>query len=212
VAWPGGAVCLALFVPLTLAVACADAPYFPVDLSVARAIQSVHGPGMEPLMHAVSLADNNVLGPTALVFAACLVLAARRAWRAAIVLVALVLTGQLLWVACGRLVDRPRPSAELITVLISERDVHSFPSFPSGHAVFYTVFFGFLWFLTFTRVHIRLLRWPLLGAFSVLIVLVGIARLYLGAHWVSDVAGGYLLGAATLAAGIVVYAARHRDS
>jgi membrane-associated phospholipid phosphatase len=156
-------------------------------------------------MHGVSLADNNVLGPTVLVSGACLVLASRRAWREAAILIGVVLVGQALWVICGHLVGRPRPRPELIEVLIDGQDIHGFPSFPSGHAVYYTAFFGFLCFLTATKMKAARWRWPLLGVFGGLVFLVGIARIYLGAHWVSDVVGGYLLGGAVLACGIVLY-------
>jgi undecaprenyl-diphosphatase len=42
-------------------------------------------------------------------------------------------------------------------------------------------------------------RW-LAAALAAVILLVGISRVYLGAHWVSDVAGGYAIGALWLAA------------
>jgi undecaprenyl-diphosphatase len=93
----------------------------------------------------------------------------------------------------------------LVHVLLDEGDIHGFPSFPSGHAVYYTAFFGFLWVVTFRRVKPRLLRWPLLGFFGAVVLLVCLARVYLGAHWPSDVAGGYLLGGAVLAVGIALY-------
>jgi membrane-associated phospholipid phosphatase len=134
-----------------------------------------------------------------------LLLLALRARREAVVLLGLVLVAQLLWVVSGKIVARPRPSADLIQVLIEEQDVHGFPSFPSGHTVYYTAFFGFLWFLVFTKVSLPILRWPLLALFSTLVPLIGVARLYLGAHWASDVVGGYLLGSAVLVAGINLY-------
>ena len=201
-AWVSGILALGIFVSLTLAVS--DQP-FDWDLVVSHTIQSVRDPALDVVMHGISMADNNVLGPALLVSAACIVLAALRAWREAAVLIGLVLVGQGLWVACGRIVDRPRPDSALIQVLIEEDAVHGFSSFPSGHTVYYTAFFGFLWFLTLTMVKSPLLRWPLLVAFGGIVLLVGVARVYLGAHWPSDIVGGYLLGWSVLMAGIVVY-------
>jgi undecaprenyl-diphosphatase len=203
--WVSGAVALGLFVSLAVAVELSTRPYFDWDLAVSHTVQSAHWPGLTSLMHGVSLADNNVLGPTLLVSGACLVLVARRAWREAVVLLGVVLVGQVLWVVSGQLVGRPRPTSVLVQIQIEEKDIHGFPSFPSGHAVYYTVFFGFLWFLAFTKVKRPVLRWSLLGVFGGLVPLVGFARLYLGAHWVSDVVGGYLLGGAVLAPGINLY-------
>ena len=204
-AWIFGGLDLGLFFLLGLVVHFRGRPCFDWDIAVSRMIQSIHWHWVDDLMHAVSMADNNVFGPALLVGAACLVLLTQRAWRETALLLGLVFVGQLLWVVSGYLVARPRPSAELVRVLIEENNVHGFPSFPSGHTEYYTIFFGFLWFLVFTRVQSPPLRWPLLIVFGGLIGLIGIARLYLGAHWVSDVLGGYLLGAAVLGPGIDLY-------
>jgi undecaprenyl-diphosphatase len=78
-------------------------------------------------------------------------------------------------------------------------------SFPSGHVMFYLGFFGFIWFLAFTLLKPSLKRSLLLVFFGILIVLIGVSRVYLGEHWPSDVLGSYLLGSLTLAALIQFY-------
>jgi undecaprenyl-diphosphatase len=196
---------LSLFGVLGVAIYRAHQPYFPWDLAVSRAVQGISWPGVEGLLRGVCLADNDLFQAAFLVAGVSLVLATRRAWREAAILVAVVVMGQALCTLSGHLVGRPRPSTQLIQLRIDPGEIEGFPSFPSGHTVHYTVFFGFLAFLALTRVKPATLRRTLLGVLGGLVLLVGPARIYLGAHWISDVVGGYLLGGAVLAIGVHLY-------
>ena len=68
-------------------------------------------------------------------------------------------------------------------------------SYPSGHVFGATVFFGFLGFLAIQLKVKRRYLVPLLMAIAGIILAVGPSRIYEQAHWPSDVAAGYLLGA-----------------
>jgi undecaprenyl-diphosphatase len=193
------------FAALTVAVCLGGRPYFGWDVAVTRALQAVPWPGLETLMRVISLAGDNLLWSTLLVVAACAVLLAAGDRRAAVVLLAVVAVGQVCKIAAKDTVARPRPDAETVHVFLRHEEIHEHLSFPSGHTVHYTVLFGFLWFIAFTRLKPRVLRWPVLGVLGAVVLLVGPARIYLGAHWASDVLGGYLLGAAVLVAGICLY-------
>ena len=86
------------------------------------------------------------------------------------------------------LVDRPRPNSD-------------FPGFPSGHVTAFTAFAVVVIYLAGRE---RLSRAWQTGLFALLvavIALVSLARLYLHAHWPSDLLGGWLLGIACGAAG-----------
>jgi undecaprenyl-diphosphatase len=71
-------------------------------------------------------------------------------------------------------------------------------SFPSGHALGSIVCYGAIALVFLPAVH----RWGrriLLAAMAVLVVLIGFSRIALGVHFLSDVVGGWLLGAVWLA-------------
>lgn len=99
------------------------------------------------------------------------------------------------------LVGRARPAADLVNVIGQLGDY----SFPSGHVLYFTAFFGFLAFLTFTLVKPAGWRWPLLVIFGGMIVLIGPSRIYEGQHWASDVLAAYLLGTIWLAIMVYLY-------
>ena len=57
---------------------------------------------------------------------------------------------------------------------------------------------GVLIYLVWQHVDNPLLRWTGCVALGLLVLAVGLSRVYLGVHWPSDVLGGYLFGAAAL--------------
>lgn len=121
--------------------------------------------------------------------------------RQAIVFTAICLTVGLVAVlgdfTLGELVDRGRP--------LASSDNPS-PAFPSGHVFGATVFFGFMGFLAINyRMKPKLLV-PLLAIFSVIILLVGPARVHVQSHFPSDAAAGYLLASIWLLVIIPIFA------
>ncbi len=72
-------------------------------------------------------------------------------------------------------------------------------SFPSGHTVGATLFYGLLAAYLVGRVNGWAARVALCAAACALVALVGLSRIYLGAHYLSDVLGGVAEGAAWLA-------------
>ena len=97
-------------------------------------------------------------------------------------------------------VARPRPSYSLV----AKPHFHSY-GFPSGHALAAVAFYGMLLVLWHRRGGRRGWQWGVTGGLLLLIVLIGVSRIYLGAHWPSDVLGGYALGVAYCSLATAVY-------
>ena len=163
--------------------------YFGWDVSLGRAIQSVDLPGFAIMMRSISVLGNGWV-PVLIVCAAGLGLAVSRLTAEALICVVGAATSSGMNRLWKLVIGRPRPSEPLVQVIIP------FPheSFPSGHVVFFVVFFGFVFFLTYVLLRRGVLRRSLLVLSGALIVLIGVSRVYLGAHWPSDVFGAYLAG------------------
>ena len=67
-------------------------------------------------------------------------------------------------------------------------------SFPSGHSMVSMAFYGLLIYLIYKRVKNKYLKYGLITLLSIVIILIGLSRIYLGVHYTSDVLAGFLLG------------------
>jgi undecaprenyl-diphosphatase len=76
-------------------------------------------------------------------------------------------------------------------------------AFPSGHATQSLAFFGMAALIFGAGLPPKTKTWLWAGA-AIVILLVGASRLYLGGHWLSDVLGGWALGATWLALVVAV--------
>jgi membrane protein DedA with SNARE-associated domain/membrane-associated phospholipid phosphatase len=128
-----------------------------------------------------ALGSAPVLGGTFL--ATLLWLLWRRRWLAAVHWGIACAVGLGLGEGLARLVQMPRPPTAVAGF-----------GFPSIAATMTTVVFGFFAVLIARELPGRQRVWPYLVA-AIVTTLVGFARLYLGAHWFSDIVGGILLGA-----------------
>jgi membrane-associated phospholipid phosphatase len=89
----------------------------------------------------------------------------------------------------------PRPQDPIALVMID-----SF-SFPSGHAAAAATLYGFLIWMMIGTKKIDARRITFATLFFAIIIAVGLSRLYLGVHYLSDVIAGYLVGFVWVAIG-----------
>jgi membrane-associated phospholipid phosphatase len=120
-----------------------------------------------------------------------------RIWTVTLVLA--VFGGMVLNFLLKNLFLRPRPHFNHPILTLTSY------SFPSGHTMMATVFYGTLCALALSKVH----RWQwralaILGA-ALLILLVGLTRIYLGAHFLTDVLAAIAEGLAWLAFCLITF-------
>lgn len=123
----------------------------------------------------------------------------RSAWRPAVWLGAATLLGTLLQQGMKAAVGRERP------VWRDPVDSAHYAAFPSGHAMTAAVVCGLLLWLLHLYGAGRVLWRIALTLAAVSVIGVGLTRVWLGVHWPTDVLGGWLLGALTVALTVVSY-------
>ena len=103
----------------------------------------------------------------------------------------LVAISGLNWII-KHIVQRPRPD---ISLRLVEEDGYSFPS---GHAMITTAFYGLIICYLWNNIENKLLRNILCLGLAFLIVMIDFSRVYLGVHYLSDVIAGSLISIAYL--------------
>jgi len=93
----------------------------------------------------------------------------------------------------------PRPPAELNLV-----DPHGF-SFPSGHSMVSMVFYGLLVYFCFKYIKNVWIKMSSIFILVLLVILIGLSRIYLGVHYPSDVIGGFSLGLFWISMWIILF-------
>jgi len=152
-----------------------------MDLATFEIMYGLRNPLADRLMAALaSLGDAWVLAPAAALTLAWL--AWRRRWMAALHWLAALAFGLALTTLLDVMIVMPRPPT-----------APSGFGFPSMQVTMATVTFGFFAILIARELPGRSRVWPYLVAASVVATL-SFARLHLGAHWLSDIVGGVLLG------------------
>lgn len=191
---------IAITIFVTLAILAHFIPYFQIDVFLTQAFQKFNSPILLSLMQFISYWGYNPQMPIVcsliLLFVFLVGFHLESLVGALNVIGAGLITGVL-----KTLVGRGRPPADLVNVVQNLQD----KSFPSGHVLTYTSFFGYLFFLTFTLLKPSIIRTVLLFVFGSLVVLVGPSRVYLGEHWPSDTFGAYLMGSIWLLLTIFAY-------
>jgi membrane-associated phospholipid phosphatase len=166
--------------------------YFPGDVGISQWLQGVDGSGLREIMR---------FAPYVIGLALVVILLFRLRWRR---LIAIAITtsvaGLIAWLL-KLIVSRPRPTAELVQIMVGTQG----SSFPSGHTAMAVAIGGFLIYLMPRLVKQRATVWLLRALLVVLILSVGLSRLYLGAHWLSDIFGGLVLGGLLLYPAVVLY-------
>lgn len=180
-----------------------QAPLIQSDLRIINLMQILRKPSFNNEMLFVTY-----LGKWQIVFLgttlAAIILALVRRWRYFFALLASVVGSEIFVWLLAHLIHRSRPP--LVNALAPEMTY----SFPSGHGFVAFSFYGLIAYFIVRTTNKKLVKiLAVLGGVAIVAV-IGFSRIYLGAHWPSDVLASYASGVAWLAAIITALEIRHK--
>ncbi|MEQ8927290.1 MAG: phosphatase PAP2 family protein [Fulvivirga sp.] len=113
-----------------------------------------------------------------------------RTWAHSIEAFIILVSGFLINLALKFYYGRLRPDESLQLIALREGSL----SFPSGHSMTAMAFYGFLIYLVWQYTRTKIKQVVFISTLTFLILLIGFSRVYLGAHFPSDVLAGFTAG------------------
>ncbi len=167
------------------------------DMGVLQALYAARDPSLVKFFMWVSAlgSDYAILGLTLVI---AIALAYRNRWSLASGLFASVFGSAVAAYVLKEMVQRPRPPDFFQAYTAS-----TLYSFPSIHATLSVAFYVFIVWLIYDTLSPARKRLTITAA-AILIIAIGLSRIYLGVHYPSDVLAGYMLGGIFVFLGIKV--------
>ncbi|MDQ0227794.1 phosphatase PAP2 family protein [Metabacillus niabensis] len=177
--------------------------FFSFDKAVISTVRSFSSETMDVVMVFITELGSSFTLGTLLLVGMILLFLKRKDRLASLFFFLVVAGGGLVNSLLKNLFERERPNVNRLI------EIDGF-SFPSGHSMGSMLFYGFLVYLLF-RSKQRMQRKIGLGILlSIIILLIGISRIYLGVHYPSDVLAGFIAGFIWLCICIIVLEAAYK--
>ncbi|VFU18501.1 conserved membrane hypothetical protein [anaerobic digester metagenome] len=158
-----------------------------VDHWITGHISLIRSPQADRAMEVITRFGGREVLPLGILVTVILLLFMRRYIQAAGFLIANA-GGYLLVIILKMTIQRERPLTEYTSVEVAGY------SYPSGHAMMAAIFYGMLAYFLIRAVDSRKLRVFIVCIAAAAIMIIGFSRIYLGVHYISDVAAGFAGG------------------
>lgn len=157
------------------------------DSKITEFVTSFRNPNLTPFMQAITHVGDIYGYMVLTVICTISFYLIFKNWRYVLEMIFVLAISGLSNSALKNVINRARPDVDHLVSVATL-------SYPSGHAMSAISFYGFLIYLIYNIRMKAVFKFGLILLFSTMIFLIGISRIYLGVHFPSDVAAGYIAG------------------